>query len=841
MSLKYLFYGIATFCQAYHLCQNKIHMKTNITFLFLLIAFGSFTQNKSVLRGVIYSASDSTNVIPGVIVEIDSDFRTQTNSKGEFSFTALPEGNRKITISHSNYITQVTKIGLAENATVNLKLYLIEPVMDLPEAIVQQSTIIGSEKGIKELPGSAYYLSPKELQKFNYTDINRTLRSIPGVNIQEEDGFGLRPNIGLRGSGVERSSKITIMEDGILMAPAPYSAPAAYYFPTIGRMQSIEILKGSSQIKYGPYTTGGAINMLSTQLPEQLAARVSLSAGSFGNRILHAFAGNSHEQVAYSVETFQHSADGFKVLDNGGSTGFDKADYLFKLRFNSKKTAKIYQALTFKVGETFENSNETYLGLAKADFDLNPNRRYAASQMDNMTTKQRQLSANYFIQPLKFMSISSTVYRNDFKRNWYKLDAVKDSTGIKKSISSILEDPLAFNDSYAIIGGQSSVLNDALYVKGNNREYYSQGVQTIIGFDFKTGYLKHKIDLGFRYHQDEQDRYQYEDQYKMADSIMLLTKAGDPGRESNRVNFAIAAASYIQYKLIYKRWTATTGVRHEYITLTEKDYGKNDPNRLGTALVENQNQISAFIPGIALDFKVNLHLAAFLGLHKGFAPAGVKEGSLPEESINYEAGIKYYRPGFSGQLVGFMNQYENLLGADLAAGGGAGTGDFFNGGKALTQGIEFQAIYDLMHSFKSKFNLPLTIGYTLTDAYFQSSFSSTNEDWGNVSSGDQLPYLATHQFSTNLSLEHARFSLNIGLKYTSEMRASAGQGEILEDQLIPSYLVLDASAKFTINKNISFFASATNIGNTVYVVAIRPAGFRPGMPRAFQLGMKVNL
>jgi Fe(3+) dicitrate transport protein len=821
--------------------KNKIHMKTNITFLFLLIALGGFAQNKSVLTGVIYSVSDSTSVISGVVVEIDSDFRTQTNSKGEFSFSSLSEGNHRLTISHSNYITQVSKIALVENGTVNLKFYMSEPVMDLPEAIVQQSTIIGSEKGIKELPGSAYYLSPKELQKFNYTDINRTLRSIPGVNIQEEDGFGLRPNIGLRGSGVERSSKITIMEDGILMAPAPYSAPAAYYFPTIGRMQSIEILKGSSQIKYGPYTTGGAINMLSSQLPDQLAARVSLSAGSFGNRILHAYAGNSHEQVAYSVETFQHSADGFKVLDNGGSTGFDKADYLFKMRFNSKKTAKVYQALTFKVGETIENSNETYLGLTKADFDLNPNRRYAASQMDNMSTKQRQLSANYFIQPLKFMSISSTVYRNDFKRNWYKLDAVKDSTGSKKSITAILEDPLAFNDSYAIIGGQSSVLNDALFVKGNNREYYSQGVQTIIGFDFKTGYLKHKIDLGFRYHQDEQDRYQYEDQYKMVDSSMLLTKAGEPGRESNRINFAIAAASYIQYKLIYKRWTATTGVRHEYITLSEKDYGKNDPNRLGTALIENKNQISAFIPGIALDYKVNLHLAAFLGLHKGFAPSGVKEGSLPEESINYEIGIKYYRPGFSGQLVGFMNQYENLLGADLAAGGGAGTGDFFNGGKALTQGIEFQAIYDLMHSFKSKINLPLTIGYTLTDAHFQTSFASTNEDWGDVASGDQLPYLAMHQFSTNLSLEHARFSLNIGLKYTSEMRASAGQGEITEDKLIPSYLVLDASAKYTINKNISFFASATNIGNSVYVVAIRPAGYRPGMPRAFQLGLKVNL
>jgi outer membrane receptor protein involved in Fe transport len=33
-----------------------------------------------------------------------------------------------------------------------------------------------------------------------------------------------------------------------------------------------EILKGGSQIQYGPYTTGGAINMVSTQIPDVFQA-----------------------------------------------------------------------------------------------------------------------------------------------------------------------------------------------------------------------------------------------------------------------------------------------------------------------------------------------------------------------------------------------------------------------------------------------------------------------------------------------------------------------------------------------------------------------------------------
>ena len=133
--------------------------------------------------------------------------------------------------------------------------------------VEDRMTVLGDRDSLATIPGSAHLIGLEELERQEHSDVHRILRQVPGLNLQEEEGYGLRHNIGLRGTGVECSQKITLLEDGVLIAPAPYTAPSAYYFPTAARMEAFEVRKGSSAVRQGPYTNGGAINLISRSIP----------------------------------------------------------------------------------------------------------------------------------------------------------------------------------------------------------------------------------------------------------------------------------------------------------------------------------------------------------------------------------------------------------------------------------------------------------------------------------------------------------------------------------------------------------------------------------------------
>ena len=60
------------------------------------------------------------------------------------------------------------------------------------------------------------------------------------------------------------------------------------------------------------------------------------------------------------------------------------------------------------------------------------------------------------------------------------------------------------------------------------------------------------------------------------------------------------------------------------------------------------------------------------------------------------------------------------------------------------------------------------------------------------------------------------------------------------DHEIPAQWMIDLSGTYHLNYHFSLFASVRNLGDAVNLVAMRPAGLRPTMPRSFLFGIKAR-
>ncbi|MEX2260240.1 MAG: TonB-dependent receptor, partial [Woeseia sp.] len=689
-------------------------------------------------------------------------------------------------------------------------------------------TIIGHRRDVSDIPGSAHLVDNEELQLFLQSDVMRVLRTVPGVYVQEEDGYGLRPNIGIRGSGLDRSARIALLEDGVLIAPAPYAASAAYYFPTQRRMHALEVLKGPAAITVGPRTTGGAINLISTPIPDDFAANIDVRVGENEAVDAHLNVGNRGERFSWLVETVQSESDGFKRLDGpGDSTGFDIADYLVKLQLDNDPSAPLYQSLRLKAGYTDQVSDETYLGLTEDDFAADPYRRYAGSGEDIFNGEHEQLQLTWVVESDRNWRGEVTAYRNNFERQWYKLGSV-DGVGI----SNVLDDPITHANAYNYLTGSNSP-DDALVLRHNNREYYSQGLQGKLHWDFSMGDTGIGLTTGFRLHEDEEDRLQMEDGYRMQDSELILTSTGVPGTQANRVSEASVRALFVDTEIRYGNWILTPGARFEDIDLTRSDFASDDPTRSQGPTGVRENSVSVLIPGMGALYRINDNWRVLAGIHKGFNPPGPGSTAKEENSLNLEFGARYNGEQLSFESIYFINDYDNLVGTVTASTGGDGQiGDQFDGGEVVVQGLELSADYGIPGLADGSLDLPLSLKYTWTrEAEFHNAFESGFDPWGDVAVGDELPYIPEHQLSATASLVHQSFAVNLSANYTGEMRTVAGQGAIASGDKIDDHVVWDLVGRWNFTENLSSYIKVDNLFDEVYVAARRPAGLRPGLDR----------
>lgn len=318
---------------------------------------------------------------------------------------------------------------------------------------------------------------------------------------------------------------------------------------------------------------------------------------------------------------------------------------------------------------------------------------------------------------------------------------------------------------------------------------------------------------------------------------MVLFMEGIHGTNANRVTSANALAGYLLAKLRYDAWTVTAGLRYEDVDLLKKDYTKEDLARSGKVRIETPNHARVLIPGVGLHYQLMPAASVFFGIHKGFAPPSAELYQKPESSVNMELGTRVAIGNFRAELIGFYNNYSNMLGSDLAASGGAGTLEQFNVGEARVKGAEFLVQYQPLPK-SCNVRLPLQVSYTYTDTEIRNSFES--HSWGNVVRGDEIPYIFKHALNMQLGIECKWFYANIGARYNSDMRTSPGQGTIAEREKVPANLIFDASLNVFVNKYLTVRLNAINLTNRVYLTSRHPAGLRAGHPFGIYAGANVQ-
>jgi Fe(3+) dicitrate transport protein len=677
--------------------------------------------------------------------------------------------------------------------------------------------VIGERIRLDAIPGSAEVLDAEVLLQARVLTINEAMRKVPGVFARDEEGFGLRPNLGIRGLNPTRSSKVLLLEDGIPLGYAPYGDNATYYHPPVERFDRIEVLKGSGQILFGPHTVGGVINYVTPPVPADTTGRVVASAGTEGFRQLHGQFGDRFGDTGFIAHGTYKETDGARE-----NMHFEVGDLNVKLvhEFSDR------QALTVRGSWYDESSQVTYSGLTLAEWQDDPYQNPFGN--DHMDAERWGTSATHRYELDDAVTFTTNAYYTYFNRDWWRQS------------SNSTQRP---NDASDPACGGMSNLDRGCGNEGRLRQYWTAGLEPRVTVQHGLLGVDNVLDAGLRYHYEDQFRVQANGDTPTSRRPGTGPNAGIR-EDSDRTVEALSA--FVQNRFDFGRWTLTPGVRFERI-----DYERVD-NLTGAI---GESRLDEVVPGLGVTFEAAPGAVLFAGVHRGFAPPGVADvvtaagGSVDldaERSWNYELGVRAApRDGVSYEATLFRMDFENQIVPASVAGGVGAT--LTSAGETLQQGVELAAQVDGTAFVDWPVELFARGAYTwLADAEYAGERYSNVAGFTSVRvTGNRLPYAPEHLLSATLGAR-LPFGLELALEgvYTSAaftddlntvaVDASGQRGEIA------GYTVWNLTANFALPAcECKLFATAKNLGDKLYV-ADMSRGLIPGMPRVVQAGIDVR-
>lgn len=670
------------------------------------------------------------------------------------------------------------------------------------------------------LPGSVSYIRTERLNSIQPFTLNEILRKIPGVHVADEEGAGMRLNIGIRGMDPDRSRGVHMMEDGIPVAMGPYGENEAYYSPFVDRMSGIEIIKGSGQILYGPQTVGGIINFITADPPEKTRLNIKFMGGTGLNFLGSVNYGQGFKNGGFTISYIR------KQGEQVGPTWYRINDVVAKLVLKTSEKTR----LIFKAGFYNEISNSTYIGLTQNMWENGQNLFVQMAPDDRMVVNRFSASMMHEWRINNKLSMTTTMFGYRTSREWRRQEFSSTPT----------------TNMSGVIWGDTNIIGGAVYMKNStglrNRYFDVAGVENKFSWNFKTGKIEQRLDAGIRFIYERANEYY----------MIGASPSSEVGiHTSNEFRNGYGLAVYAQDKLfLHKKVTATIGVRGEFFWF---DRTFNILSGIDT-LLGNKNFIGAIIPGIGLNYKPAQWVNIYTGLHRGFAPPRVKDAINgagiaiqlnPEDSWNVELGARFkVKEFFSAEVTGFYMDFINQV-VPQSVSSGSSSSALVNGGATRHAGIELAFNYDLAkHLGWNKWSLGLEGGFTYQYAvYSKDRFAFVSGDTLNLMN-NTLPYAPSIMANAAIFMQ-TRFGLQVrlNLNYVGQQFADDANTIVATADgrkgLIPGYVLLDANIAYKVPViRTTIRLSAKNLTNNEYIASRRPTGIKVGLPFLLMAGFE---
>lgn len=798
------------------LLSLKLRMGTNIIIIGLSLMV-AFTSNLPVGAQEPPRETPSTEEAPPQEPSTDEEFRdtSSTQSAQESSTTALPPAESK-----------------------PLKIPLTEIIGTAPTAL-------------DHIPGSGKVVTSESIQNNHRFTINEALREVPGVHIRDEDGLGIRPNIGIRGLDPTRSRKVHIMEDGVPIMLMPYADPSSYYFPPIFRFDRIEVLKGSGQLLYGPQTIGGVINLITRMPPTTPEGHFQVWGGNLNYLNTHFDYGGTWGKGGYLVDYTHYQTDTPRFTNIRA-----KVD---DLTFKTVQELSERTQILAKFNYYRENSGIGYQGFTQADWATRGEERQTLFTNDRF--EFLRLGYHVAVNHMFTADLTSTVnlFGHYIQRDWSRrsqqgVDATGAPVGGIQTGNNL---PAA---AFSVVPANQRFTNV--------REYWVWGVEPRFHYLHSLLGIKGEADFGARYMYEQSDRKQLRNLVSgvgaMSSCVGVIGNGNDSCLGENNKRTTNAYAFFAQERLFFGPFTVTPGFRVEHISYDQENRLASVNNGNGSFGKTNFTEV---LPGVGVTYSPFKNNTFFFGAHRGMAPPQISDAITgtgqvvdlgPELNWTYELGVRgNLAPWLGYSVTGYQIDFSNQIISQSVAGGVGAT--LTSAGQTQHRGAEVAAQLDILDAVTGRNDdqdVTLDLNYTwVAQADFRGNRNSSitgaallpGEPAIFNTSGNRLPYSPEHLISAGIGYANRAFSVG---PFNARVETQCVSDQFADDRntviptpngqrgIVRGWCMLNASVNQHVKKiNTTFFFTGKNmLGQDVIVDRTR--GIYPGLPALWQAGAR---